>query len=207
MNNWQYAQNVPTERWRSAMTLPRELILRQDEQGYILTSIPVVETELLRAERLKLEPGPLRGRNNVGPDQEGGHPLYEIDLVFEFDPEEEEGVEFGIILESNKHEKLIAAFNTRTQQVFIARDSSGKIDFSKHFPGMHTAPYQDSKEGEIRFHAFVDLSSIELFVDQGALVMSELCFPESGFEKIHLYSSKESVRLKKGDIYSLKSAR
>ena len=196
MSNWQYAQNVPTERWRSAMTLPRELILRQDEQDYLLSSVPIAETEQLRTRQFKLEPGSVRGRNNVASAIEDAYPLYELDLVFEFDPEDEEGVEFGIILESNKHEKLIAAFDTRTQQVFIARDSSGKIDFSEHFPGMHMAPYQVSKEGEIRFHAFVDLSSIELFVDQGALVITELCFPESGFEKIRLYSSKESVRLK-----------
>ena len=206
MSNWQYANKVPTQKWRNAMTLPRELTLEQDEQGYLVSSVPVAETEQLRAERVKLEPGPVRARRNVGPAIEDAYPMYEIDLVFEFDPEEKEGVEFGIILESNKHEKLIAAFNTRTQLVFIARDSSGKVAFSEHFPGMHTASYQVSNEGEIRFHAFVDLSSIELFVDQGALVMTELCFPESGFEKIHLYSSKESVRLKKGDIYRLKSA-
>jgi fructan beta-fructosidase len=205
MSNWQYANKVPSQRWRNAMTLPRELILRQDEHGYFLNSVPIAETEQLRTRQFKLEPGPVRGRNNTEPAIEDTYPLYEIDLVFEFDPEEDGGVEFGIILESNKHEKLIAAFNTLTRQVFIARDSSGIIDFSEHFPGMHTAPYQVSKEGEIRFHAFVDLSSIELFVDQGALVMTELCFPESGFEKIHLYSNKESVRLKKGDIYSLKS--
>ena len=168
-------------------------------------SAPIAETEQLRTKQFKLEPGFVRGRNKTETAIEAEYPLYEIDLVFEFDPEEEGGVEFGFILESNKHEKLIAAFNTMTRQVFITRDSSGIIDFSEHFSGMHTATYQVSKEGEIRFHAFVDLSSIELFVDQGALAMTELCFPESGFEKIHLYSNKESVRLKKGDIYSLKS--
>ncbi len=35
--------------------------------------------------------------------------------------------------------------------------------------------------------------------------MTELFFPESGFETIHLYSSHESARLKEGVIYSLKS--
>jgi len=58
--------------------------------------------------------------------------------------------------------------------------------------------------GRIRFHAFVYLSSMELFVDDGALVMTELCFPESGIEKIHLYSSTESVKLKRGEIHNLK---
>ena len=30
MSNWEYARNVPTDPWRSAMTLPRELILQGD---------------------------------------------------------------------------------------------------------------------------------------------------------------------------------
>jgi fructan beta-fructosidase len=202
MSNWQYANQVPTERWRSAMTLPRELILDWTEDGYLLRSVPVIETEALRKDRIRLEPGPVKGRLNVGPEIDSTYPLYEIDLVFEYNPFEE--LEFGIVLESNKHEKMIAAFNTQTKQVFIDRKASGKTDFSEHFQGKHSAPYQISKEGEISFHAFIDLSSLELFVDQGALVMTELCFPESGMESIHLYSNNESVRLKRGDIYSLK---
>jgi len=204
MSNWQYATSVPTERWRSAMTLPRELKLEKDEQGYLLSSIPVLETKELRIEEFKLEPGAVKDRNNVGPAIDDAFPLYELDLVFEFDPDEEEEIEFGIILESEQHERLNVAFNTRNQEISIARHESGKTDFSVHFPGIHTAPYQLSKDGEISFHAFIDLSSIELFVDQGKLVMTELCFPESGFEKISLYSNKESVKLKSGTIYSLK---
>jgi fructan beta-fructosidase len=205
MSNWQYANQVPTERWRSAMTLPRELILDQVEHGYLLRSIPVMETEKLRVDQVRLEPGAVTDRKNVGPAIGDASPLYEIDLVFLCDPNEEEELEFGIILESEQHEKLIAAYNNRDNEVFIARGESGKIEFSEQFPGIHTAPCQVSDAGEIRFHAFIDLSSIELFVDRGKLVMTELCFPESGFDRIHLYASHESVRLKEGVIYSLKS--
>jgi len=203
MSNWQYAQSVPTERWRSAMTLPRELKLEKDEKGYLLSSIPVLEIEELRIETYKLAPGALGERLNVGPAVEDASPLFEIDLVFEFDPEEE--LEFGFIMENGQHEKLVAAFNTRTRELSIARDESGNTDFSVNFPGVHTAPYKTSEAGEIRFHAFIDLSSIELFVDDGALAMTELFFTESGFEEIYLFSNKESVGLKKGVIYKLKS--
>ena len=33
MNNWQYAEAIPTSTWRSSMTLPRELGLVRDGQG------------------------------------------------------------------------------------------------------------------------------------------------------------------------------
>ena len=41
MSNWQYANKVPTERWRSAMTLPRELKLVQSIRGLEVHSSPV----------------------------------------------------------------------------------------------------------------------------------------------------------------------
>jgi len=205
MSNWQYANQVPTERWRSAMTLPRELRLKRDQNGYFLSSIPLIESDQLRAEQYELEPGPVMDRTNVGPAMEGANPLFEIDVVFEFNPEEIESIEFGIVLESKQDEQLIAAFNTRDNQVFISRSKSGQTSFSEQFPGIHTAPYQVSKAGEIRFHAYIDLSSVELFVDDGAVVMTELCFPESGFETIHLYSTSNSVTLKRGEIQHLKS--
>ncbi len=209
MSNWQYANKVPSERWRSAMTLPRELKLAEDENGYLLTSVPVAEVKELRKERTKLEPGTQK-KMDIGPALGDEPPLFEIDLVFEYEPTESEdpetAVEFGIIIESTLHEQMVIGFNTHSKQVFISRmQNSGKTAFSEDFTGMHTAPYHISEDGEIRFHAFIDLASIELFVDEGALAMTELCFPESGFQTISMYRSHVSVNLKEGNIYSLKS--
>lgn len=194
------------------MTLPRELRLDRDEQSYLLRSIPVVETEKLRKERVSLEPGQVEGRfmEHAGPVAAEAYPLYEIDLVFEYDPNVAdesvpvEGIDFGIILESAGSEMVLAGFNTGTQKIHLGRkENSGKSDFSPHFPLDHQATYRISVPGEIRLHMFVDLSSIELFVDRGALVLTEIVFPESGFDRILLYANHPSVNLKKGDIYSL----
>lgn len=208
MSNWQYANMVPTERWRSAMTLPRELKLDLDDRGYLLRSIPVVETEILRKERVRLEPGQVAGRfsAHAGPTVKESYPLYEIDLTFEYETlPPEEGVEFGIILESACHESVVLGFNTRTEKIHMARmENSGKTDFSAHFPVNHLVSYKNSERREIRFHAFVDLSSIELFVDQGAIALTQLVFPESGYDSIRPYASHESVNLKQGDIYGLR---
>src|SRR4051812_11953788 len=43
MSNWQYANVVPTERWRSAMTVPRELSLQKIGDKYYIQSTPVKE--------------------------------------------------------------------------------------------------------------------------------------------------------------------
>ena len=45
MSNWFYATKVPTEVWRSAMTLPRELSLKKIDGQYILTQKIVDQIE------------------------------------------------------------------------------------------------------------------------------------------------------------------
>jgi fructan beta-fructosidase len=206
MSNWQYANQVPTDRWRNAMTLPRELLLDRDQQAYVLRSVPVRETEMLREDHISLEPGPVSGRSAIGPDIVEKYPLYEIDLVFETDPALfKEGNGFGFILEGSEEELVAVTFDIKTSRIVIGRlDHSGETDFSEHFTGLHFVPYQIPEGGEIRFHAFVDLSSIELFVDQGRAVMTELVFPDSGFQRILLYNQAH-VHLKEGSIYRLKS--
>lgn len=204
MSNWQYAMVVPTYKWRSAMTLPRELKLDKDQNGFMVTSVPVKETRKLRSVRKRLKPGPIEDRIAVGPAIKRGYPLYEIDLTFEFDPRATEETEFGIILGNRQDEQLLLTYDPGSQYLSMDRIRSGVTGFSQYFPGIHYAPYRTREEGLIRLHAYVDLSSVELFVDQGDLVMSELCFPETGYETISLYSEGGSVTLKQGDIYRLK---
>ena len=43
MSNWQYADKVPTAPWRSAMTMPRELVLRAAADGLRVASVPARE--------------------------------------------------------------------------------------------------------------------------------------------------------------------
>ena len=45
MSNWDYANVVPTVKWRSASTLPRDLTLEKIGDRYLLRSLPVGEIE------------------------------------------------------------------------------------------------------------------------------------------------------------------
>ena len=55
MSNWNYAQVVPTEKWRSAMTIPRELTLHKGNSGYRLYSVPVEELKKLENDAVIVE--------------------------------------------------------------------------------------------------------------------------------------------------------
>ena len=53
MSNWEYAGDVPTSPWRSAMSLPRELSFRNTPEGLRMVQEPVSELEKLRTKRVR----------------------------------------------------------------------------------------------------------------------------------------------------------
>lgn len=55
MSNWQYANIVPTVKWRSACTVPRELGLKKIGEKYMVTSAPVKELNILQEKSVMLE--------------------------------------------------------------------------------------------------------------------------------------------------------
>src|SRR5690349_22643143 len=55
MSNWQYADRVPTQKWRSAMTVPRELTLEKIGDKYLVASKPVRELKALESKAATLE--------------------------------------------------------------------------------------------------------------------------------------------------------
>ncbi|MBP6557509.1 MAG: glycoside hydrolase family 32 protein [Flavobacterium sp.] len=55
MSNWKYAVKVPTEKWRSAMTLPREMSLIKEKDTYYITQNPISEYNTLLKPVLDLD--------------------------------------------------------------------------------------------------------------------------------------------------------
>ena len=207
MSNWQYATNVPTERWRNAMTLPRELTLKKDGASYILASMPVEEFESITGDPIVLDAGTLSGKKSVSlANTESSQ--YDIQLTFRVErgPEGDLVSDFGMIMENGLSQQVQAGYDLKNSQVFIDRSKSGLIDFSKDFPGKHKAPYALPENGVIKFRAIVDKSSIELFVDDGKVVMTELFFPNEPFNSLTFYSNGGSIELLGGSVSGVRSS-
>jgi sucrose-6-phosphate hydrolase SacC (GH32 family) len=57
----------------------------------------------------------------------------------------------------------------------------------------------------IKFHVFVDRSSIEVFANNGEMTMTSLIFPDSLGKGFELFSNGGTVKLLSLDVYQLKS--
>jgi len=207
MSNWQYATSVPTERWRSAMTIPRELVLNKDEGYFELYSKPVQELDQLRDADVQLVASVVSGSLDITDIDEFKSSMYEINLEFKLNNDSQFGMasDFGFVLSNELNEHLIIGYNTSDENLYIDRTLSGKKAFSDQFPGIHRAPLKIDASETLKIRAFVDKSSIELFVNDGECVMTEIFFPNEDFDHFSLFADNGSVKLKSGTIYSLNS--
>ena len=77
-------------------------------------------------------------------------------------------------------------------QYFIDRGQSGKIDFTKEFVRQISAP-RIKKSGTINFDAYIDVASLELFIDDGTVVLTSVFFPRQDLNTILIETAEELV--------------
>jgi fructan beta-fructosidase len=201
MSNWLYANTVPTDTWRSATTIPRELSLNKLPQGMRLISHPVKELASIRGQSVDIAGQTVKGKV----DLKAGIPfdIATSELVLELDSIGQ-SKDFGIELSNAQGQKLLIGYQAAGRQFYIDRSQSGKKDFSKEFPARHNAP-RLSTGNTMRLHLIIDVASVELFADNGEVVMTDIFFPDSNYSQVKLYAKDGAVKLLSGKATHLKS--
>ncbi len=136
MSNWTYAAEVPTEKWRNAMTVPRELALKQINGSIFLTSAPVKELA-----QIALKPLDAAAKGNVTAPSFNNIPAQYI-LKFKVD----NIADYSIVLSNNVGEKLVIGYDRSKNRYYIDRTKSGKSSFNADFAGTFYAPRIASAE-------------------------------------------------------------
>lgn len=200
MSNWDYATVVPATSWRSASTIPRELILLLDNGHYFLTSLPLSE---LGGLRIKSDTASVRMQTFNGEKEipTRNVSLMQSELLFGFELTSSPSDTVGIILENSNKEKLIIGYSKSHKQFYVDRRAAGNSGFSKEFGRISTAPYDAGPV--LKLHLFIDASSVEVFVDDGRLVMTNLIFPGEKFTNLKLFSKGGAGLLNKAVIIGL----
>jgi fructan beta-fructosidase len=200
MSDWKYATVVPTLAWRSANTIPRELSLKNKEGHFYLTSKPITEFGDLR---VASDTSTVKQLNFNGEKEifSGKGSLMQSEILFGFNLTETKADTFGIILENNLKERFIIGYSIGSKRIFIDRNASGNTKFSKEFPGISSAPY--SAESNLKLHLLIDASSVEVFVDDGSLVMTTLVFPTQKYTSLKLFSKGGTGILNKAVFHGI----
>lgn len=204
MSNWSYATAVPTEKWRSATTIPRELILENVNNEYVLTSVPVTELEMIRDEVIVLPSQVVSGQIQL--ETANIEPMCS-EMKFSFhlknDSQTDGPEEFGIVLKNDQGEEFKIGYLPAERMFYTDRSNGGLDSFSDNFAGKHSAEYTAGETMEI--HLFIDEASVEVFVDGGLLVFTDIVFPTEPYHKVELFAKNGSIKLQKCEVWSLNS--
>jgi fructan beta-fructosidase len=192
MSNWNYAQVVPTKRWRSAMTLPRELELKNTSSGYRVFAKPEKKLETIRQTQRSVSFNKPTATNGL------------TELNLSFDLSKSTATDFGVSFSNKKNETLKVGYNKELNQFYIDRSSAGDNSFSSTFTGKNVAP-RLLTNNIITLHLFVDHSSAELFADDGSVVLTSVFFPGEILSNVKLYQDKGRALLLHNTLYPLKS--
>jgi len=201
MSNWEYGQQVPTSPWRSAMSIPREVGLRQTADGIRLVQKPAQEMESLRDGQFKFKGGEVAAandwlaKNHIQGDQ--------LELEVQFDPQSA-GVEALKVFKGAGEETVIGV-NRDQGTVFVDRRHSGNVGFSQQFPGVYSAPLLD-RAGKVKLHVFVDACSVEVFVNDGEKVFTVLAYPSAASRGVELFGPENRAKIGALNVWKLKSS-
>ncbi|NJN33582.1 MAG: glycoside hydrolase family 32 protein [Saprospiraceae bacterium] len=195
MSNWSYATRVPTTKWRSALTLPRDLVLKNTAKGLRIFQNPVKEQKILRGVSQKLTIQNMGEPLQLNPKT----PCAELSLTF--DVEKSSG-DIEIEVRNAQKERLIVGYEKARNQFFIDRNEAGKKDFEKGFAGRHYAP-RISTDSILTLNIHLDVASIELFADGGVTTMTDIFFPNEDFTQL-IIGNKKGVYLVDGTMWALK---
>ena len=165
MSNWQYANQVPTQQFRSANGLPRDLGIKTTGGETILTSIPSKEVTAKRGKKVK-------------------QPTEACEIIIDVKGTAD------IVLSNAKGEQVTMRYDAQKQEFRMNRTKSGDVSFSEAFPCETTAPTYGSIK---QLRLFIDRCSIEAFDAEGKMAMTNLVFPSEPYNTIKVKGGKTTI--------------
>ncbi|NET74017.1 MAG: glycoside hydrolase family 32 protein, partial [Sphaerospermopsis sp. SIO1G2] len=193
MNNWPYSRTIPATEWRGMLSLPRELTLAHKEDHLQLLSQPIQELAA------RSQPSTVRESVVVTSDQPcsiiseiGNHAIM---LNIEFDLTGTDTAEqFGVVLTNGETRYGSVVYHTRTHRCELTRTEAGE-SVPEMVQGTPFVTTIRSQNGRLRWQIILDHHSLELFLNDGEQVMSQLIFPNDLNLGIQLFAQGGTVNI------------
>lgn len=207
MNNWQYAASTPSDGWRSAMSLVREvrLVCRGGRPVLVQEAVDPFHTH--GTEVFALDRQPLADGVTWLPAEACGDVL-RIDADFEpgaagrvglvlragGDTGSETGGESGSTSGPGAGARTVLAYDCRTAELSLDRTESGNVGFHESFPSVERVAVS-LEDGRLRLRVFLDRCSVEVFAQDGLATITDLVFPANSGTAVGLLAEGEGGTL------------
>lgn len=207
LGNWNYPYSLPTGDWRGEMSIPRELSLTTVGGMRTLIQRPVPELDTLRGEATDL--AGLKATDTV--TDLGTGRTVEIDLTLDVSQASEAWLGLARGEVDGKTQEVRVGVNVSTATLYLDRTDGGLTQVEGKDEGTSTdfalrreARYRPTGS-TVRLHLYLDRSSLEVFVDDGATVGSLLVFTAPSCQEIVL-GAKGTATITSGSLTPLSTA-
>ncbi|MFI7067517.1 GH32 C-terminal domain-containing protein [Kribbella sp. NPDC050124] len=159
MSNWDYAAQTPTSTYRGQMTIPRRLTLEHKQGELVLRQTPVAgDVKQADSQRLQVAAAECLGS-------------YDMPCLVSARVKRQNAGEAGFQIEFGRGD----TFTATVSAAGVHADRTGLADtgFSPTFAARHTAPSADCETISV----LIDHTAVEIFADEGRVVLSEVVFP------------------------------
>ncbi len=196
MNNIGYQNIIPTTGWRGMMSIPREIKLREGKEGITLIQKPVKELKKLREKIYQKNNYNLFDTFTIDCKEQSYEIKAEIDI--------NDAEKFAFALHKSGDQESLIIFNLKDDNIFINLSNSGNTTFSDNYL-LNKKIEKKIKGKKLKINIFVDRSSIEIFLNDGEVVATNLVFPELKQTEIQLSVKGGSIKVDYLTIYKLSS--
>ncbi|WP_448246349.1 glycoside hydrolase family 32 protein [Thalassotalea agariperforans] len=175
MSNWDYANELPTNPWRGAMTLPRELTLVKNKDTFLLANLPIEEIRAKRNEFI------FQGKQEI--DQSSTPSNLPKSCAYEITWQIDKTMgDNSITLFNSANEKLVLSYVAADNLVLLDRTQSGWTEHG--FGQIAKAPLKHALDTEIVFSIIIDQSTVEVFTEDGLTTLTSNIFPKLPYSQL-----------------------
>ncbi|MCG3122843.1 MAG: Levanase [Phycisphaerales bacterium] len=204
MVNGEYAGSTPTFPWRSAMSVPRELALHRADGAWCLAQSPVREIDALRSRHCRTGPGDIPAVNTwIGQMSLRGACL-DLSVTFRL-ADTGNAAPFGLSVRKGETEETRIGYDPAAATLFVDRSRPGNVGFHPAFAHRSATPLKLA-DGRLSLRVLVDISSVEVFADDGRTVLTSLIYPARASEGVELWSEGPGVRVESLECWQLDAA-
>jgi fructan beta-fructosidase len=198
INNWNYANDIPTTPWKGAMSLPRTLSVKKEGNTWILLQQPIAALQKLRGKAIEIKNTSVTGEQLL--------PFnglqFEMDVLLKPD---KNVTDCGIKITVGNNSFVNIGYNVKDNNIYIDRqnciNSNFNANFKKH--AVSKTKLRALQNGTLPLKIFVDNSIVEVFVQHGEKVLTAQFFSEAANTGVAYFSYGGNTQFRNSTAWTI----
>jgi fructan beta-fructosidase len=197
INNWNYANDIPTTPWKGAMSLPRTMSVKKINGEWILIQKPV--------EKINLERKLIYKNFKVAFKNVVRLPVTSQQCEIDASIGISNGAVGGIRIAAGNDRYLEIGYDTKKKVLYLDRSKTANQSFNASFGKMNRYEIPYTLNGNLNLRVFFDRSIVEVFINGGERVFTAQFFPDEKDNGIEFFCTNGSGGLGYCYVYEIKS--